>query len=150
MFCIYCGAELEDNARFCTKCGASQSAEASDRISRQEPAPSVGFVEAVKLYFRNFANFSGRSRRSEYWYACLFTVLLGFVVGLIAPDLVDILSLVFLIPSIAVAVRRLHDIGKGGAWYLLAFVPLVGSIILLVWYCRDSEGDNRWGPSPKY
>ena len=55
-----------------------------------------------------------------------------------------------LIPTIAISVRRLHDIGRPGTWYLLNLIPVVGSIILLVWYCQDSTGDNQWGSNPKY
>ncbi len=53
------------------------------------------------------------------------------------------------VPSFAVMARRLHDVGRSGWWYLIAFVPIAGAIVLLVWLCRDSTKDNRWGPSPK-
>lgn len=59
-------------------------------------------------------------------------------------------SLAVLLPGLAVAVRRLHDIGKSGLFYLFVFIPLVGAIILLVWFCKDSEpGANAYGPNPK-
>jgi uncharacterized membrane protein YhaH (DUF805 family) len=53
------------------------------------------------------------------------------------------------IPAFAVAVRRLHDIGKSGWFLLLNFIPLIGAIVLLVWLCRDSDSDNQYGPNPK-
>jgi uncharacterized membrane protein YhaH (DUF805 family) len=61
-----------------------------------------------------------------------------------------IYALVIFIPGLAVTVRRLHDVGKSGWWYLLAFIPLIGAIILLVWFCTDSQaGTNKWGANPK-
>lgn len=115
-----------------------------------QPKPSVGFGEAVKLYFTNYANFSGRSRRSEYWYVMLFEFLVGLVLGLL-PALTWIWSIATFIPSLALSVRRLHDLGKSGWWLLIALIPLVGSIILLVWECTDSDPrPNQYGPSPKY
>ena len=127
-----------------------------------QPLPSVSFVEAVKSGFRNYANFSGRARRSEYWYWVLFTVLgtlvFSFIGGMIFHTedggvniLQSIFSLATLVPGLSISWRRLHDIGKSGGWYFLGLIPLVGSIILLIWYCKDGEpGDNQFGPSPKY
>jgi len=125
--------------------------------------PSVGFLEAGKLYVRNATNFSGRSRRSEYWMAVLFLLAVNlagsFVMGLIIGLLGDVGSLIAglvyliwgvlcLVASLSLCVRRLHDTGRSGWWYLLSLVPF-GSIVLLVWYCMDSTGDNQWGPNPK-
>ena len=58
-------------------------------------------------------------------------------------------SLATLVPQIAITIRRLHDIGKSGWYYLIGLIPLVGGIILLVWMCQDSTEDNQWGPNPK-
>ena len=107
-------------------------------------------------FWKNYVNFSGRSRRAAYWYVVLMTFIIGIVLSLLAyaaPTL-SILSSIYglasLIPSIAICVRRLHDIGKSGWWYLLVFVPLVGAIILLVWFIREGDhGDNLYGPDPK-
>ena len=110
---------------------------------------SVSFVEAIKLYFARFTDFSTRSRRSEYWWVCLFNFIVGFVIGLIAPDLSWIWSLVTLVPTLALCIRRLHDTGRSGWFYLMILIPLVGSIILIVFFCQDSAPDNRWGPNPK-
>ncbi len=57
--------------------------------------------------------------------------------------------LVGFVPSYAVMIRRLHDIGRSGWWYLIAFIPIIGAIVLFIWLCKDSTGDNRWGPNPK-
>ena len=110
---------------------------------------SVTFGEAIRLFFVRYTDFSTRSRRSEYWYATLFNYVLGYAVGLLVPSLGWILVLATMIPSIAICVRRLHDVGKSGWFYLLNLIPFVGSIILLVWFCQDSGPDNRWGPNPK-
>ena len=122
----------------------------------------VDFGEAIKLYFQNYVNFNGRSTRSEYWFAALFIFIVGFCVGMIEGMLslttgTDIeffstlLELAFMIPSLAIGIRRLHDIGKSGTWVLLNLIPIVGSIILIVWFCKPSVGQNQWGyaASPK-
>lgn len=123
-----------------------------------------------KVVFENYANFSGRARRSEYWYFTLFNIIIFvplvilFVVFADSGGNSEAISLIFMIffiiaalalfiPSIAVAVRRLHDTGKSGWWYLIGVIPIVsyvGSIVLLVFYCMDSEPDsNKWGLNPK-
>ena len=114
-------------------------------------ANSVSFIEAIKLFFRNFTNFNGRSRRSEYWWVCLFNMIVSTAITMILPDIAWIWSVVIFVPTLSLCVRRLHDIGKSGWWYLIALIPLVGAIILIIWFCKDSSPDaNQWGPSPKY
>lgn len=116
------------------------------------------FLEALKKY----AVFSGRSRRKEYWYFALFYVIISIVLVLIdtllgtfSPSaniglLSGIWTLAMLIPSIAVSVRRLHDIDRTGWWVLIALVPVIGTIILLIFAVLDgTPGDNQYGPSPK-
>ena len=105
---------------------------------------SMGFSQAVKSVFSNYANFSGRARRSEYWYFVLFSLIISLI-----PIVNLIVGLISIIPGIAVCVRRLHDIGKSGWWLLLCLIPIV-NLILLVWYCTDSQpGENQWGANPK-
>jgi len=114
------------------------------------------------LALKKYAEFSGRSQRSEYWFFilfyCLILIALVFVdtmTGLInAAYGIGLLSGVFglamLIPSISVAVRRLHDIGRTGWWILIGLVPLIGFIVLLIFYVQDSQpGTNAYGPNPK-
>jgi uncharacterized membrane protein YhaH (DUF805 family) len=113
------------------------------------------------LALQKYATFSGRSRRREYWFFVLFYVIifvaLDFVddlIGLRNARGVGILSglfaLAMLIPSLAVAVRRLHDIGRTGWWLLIGIVPLIGPIVLLVFALLDSQpGANDYGPNPK-
>ena len=107
----------------------------------------ISIVEATKLFFVRYADFNGRSRRSEFWWAQLTVGILGSIIGI--PNLSWIWSLAVLVPSIAISLRRLHDIGKSGVWYLINFVPLVGQIIFIVLACKDSAEDNQWGPNPK-
>ena len=111
---------------------------------------------------QHYADFNGRARRSEYWYFVLFnfivSILIGLSLGVIA-GLLNVPALVYLaylwslavfIPSLAVSVRRLHDIGRSGWWLLLSLIPLVGSIILIIWCCFDSQpGANQYGSNPK-
>ena len=117
------------------------------------------FSQAVQTCFSKYATFSGRARRSEFWYFVLFNMLVSFVLGIIGrliggenlqSTLSGLWSLAILIPCLAVWWRRLHDIGKSGAWWFLGLIPLVGWIILLVWACQDSKpGENQYGPNPK-
>ena len=108
---------------------------------------------------RKYAVFTGRARRSEYWWFTLCNLIIIVVLSVIGnmmggqsgqQTLAGIYSLAVLIPGVAVGVRRLHDVGKSGWWYLLVFVPIVGGLVLLFWFIQDSEpGDNQWGPNPK-
>jgi len=114
---------------------------------------------------KQYADFSGRARRKEYWMFTLFNVVilipLYLIVvagaalgsnGLVAIGAILYIGYAFaiIIPSLAVCVRRLHDIGKSGWYYLIGFIPLVGAIILIVWFCTDSQtGENEWGSNPK-
>jgi uncharacterized membrane protein YhaH (DUF805 family) len=105
---------------------------------------------------KQYADFGGRARRKEYWMFVLFNViiivLLAAIDAALGTDgiLMILYSLAVLIPSIAVAVRRLHDTGRSGWWVLIDFVPLIGPIWLLVLMVLDSQpGENQYGPNPK-
>lgn len=109
----------------------------------------MGFMEAVKACFAKYATFDGRACRSEYWYWVLFNFLVGIFLGWI-PYLGTILSILFILPSIAVSVRRLHDIGKSGWWYLLSIIPIIGWVAMIYFCVLDSQpGVNQYGPNPK-
>ncbi len=105
----------------------------------------VSFGESIKLFFKNYANFTGRATKAEYWWACLFVSIVSFCASLI-PYAGLISTCVFLIPSLSVAIRRLHDTGKSWVYILIALIPLAGPIILIVQYCKNSVSDNQWGP----
>ena len=109
------------------------------------PGPNNGdvdFMTAIKLFFRNYTNFKGRASKSEYWWVMLFTLIIGII-----PIVGSILSLLCLVPGIAVALRRLHDTGKSGTYYFMVLIPLVGPILLLVQMLKESDGDNMYGPA---
>lgn len=116
------------------------------------------FLGALKKY----ATFSGRAQRAEYWYFILFYILI--FIGLSIIDgitgtfsakvgiglLSGLYSLAILIPSLAVGVRRLHDTGRSGWWLLIGIIPLIGAIVLIIFFVQDSaSGDNLYGPNPK-
>ncbi|MCC5885858.1 MAG: DUF805 domain-containing protein [Gammaproteobacteria bacterium] len=109
------------------------------------------YLDVLKKY----AVFEGRARRMEFWMFALFhiiaIVLLGIVDALIGtPILAPLYSLAVLIPSIAVTVRRLHDIDYVGWWFFIAFVPVVGGLILLIFMVLPgTAGNNRFGSNPK-
>lgn len=115
-----------------------------------------------KVVFENYANFKGRARRSEYWYF----LLANFIVSVIAAIIDNVAGLNFaplpygwlyfanallvIIPGLAVAVRRLHDVGKSGWFFFIILIPLIGSIWLLVLFCTEgTQGTNEYGPDPK-
>lgn len=113
---------------------------------------------------RQYADFGGRARRTEFWMFTLFNAIISVVLMIIdysagltygeramsSGVLGTIYSLAVLIPTIAVAVRRLHDTGRSGWWILISLIPIIGAIILIVWYCGDGQpGHNQWGPNPK-
>jgi uncharacterized membrane protein YhaH (DUF805 family) len=124
-------------------------------------APSTRKENAMHWYLhvlRNYAQFDGRSRRSEYWYFFLFNVIVAVVLGIADGVLRKILGfgmlgmlygLAVLVPGIAVSIRRLHDTDRSGWWLLLAFVPIVD--LVLIWFmAQDSNaGTNRYGQNPK-
>jgi len=120
----------------------------------------MNFGEAIVSGLRNYFNFSGRALRSEFWFFMLFCVLVpivGSVVDLfLFPTLareglgpiVVISNLALLVPSIAVAARRLHDIDRTG-WWLLITLTIIGNIWLIIWFCtKGTAGRNRFGPDP--
>ena len=110
------------------------------------------FVDVLR---NKYADFNGRARRSEYWYFVLFNSLISMAVGLVAGLIgLDWLSYIYTlalcVPSIAVGVRRLHDIGKSGWWLLISFVPLIGAIWLIILMVKEGDhGSNAYGPDPK-
>ena len=115
----------------------------------------MSFIDAIKSCLSQYVNFNGRARRSEYWWYELAYLICSIIINTIAKItgiglLATIFNLALLVPSLAVCVRRLHDIGKRWPWLLIAFIPIIGEIWLIVLYCKDSvPGDNEFGPNPK-
>ena len=117
----------------------------------------MSFVDAIRSGFTQYVGFAGRARRSEFWYFYLFTILASIVASILQRALTNsqngiitaIVGLALVLPSLAVAVRRLHDTSRSGWWLFIVIIPVVGAIILIVWWVQDSQGDNQYGPSPK-
>lgn len=131
------------------------------------------FMEAVRSGFSKYVTFSGRARRSEFWFWTLFAIIISVVAmlvdGMIFPDLMTaqvtdagasfqsqggpislVVSLGLLLPGLAMAVRRLHDTDRSGWWLLIGLIPLIGLIVLIVWYVTEgTKGPNRFGADPK-
>jgi uncharacterized membrane protein YhaH (DUF805 family) len=111
----------------------------------------MNFGQAVSSCFSNYATFSGRATRSEYWYWCLFLVV-GSICALVADGLIIgdletapinlIFTLATLLPGLAVSVRRLHDINKSGWWLLITFTG-IGIFLLMYWVCLPSKEDEE-------
>ena len=112
-------------------------------------------IDAYVRCIRNYANFKGRSTRSDYWYAYLANILVGFILGFIggflnSPELTSTIALVYglfmMIPGFALFVRRMHDINKSGWAWLWFFLPFVGWIVVLVFLCTKSVNEgNKYG-----
>jgi uncharacterized membrane protein YhaH (DUF805 family) len=124
----------------------------------------MSFGEAVLSVYRNYANFSGRATRAEFWWFILFyvavslffTILLtalirpgGSTVYTIGFSALALFYLLTVIPYIAVAVRRLHDTDRSGWWLLLGFIPFGGLVLIVLWAQSGTPGPNRYGPDPR-
>jgi uncharacterized membrane protein YhaH (DUF805 family) len=116
------------------------------------------FIGAIKDALARFVDFKTRSTRSQFWWwvlgYLLISIVAGFIdgaIGMSGSDPVGLLvSVVLLLPSIAVSIRRLHDIGRTGWWLLLMLLPIIGSIVLLVFYCTKTQpAANQWGSPPR-
>lgn len=113
---------------------------------------NYGLVDWTKKCLQNYANFNGRARRKEYWFFYLATIIVGFIAGIIDGLLGTegiiggIITLAVFIPTLAVSVRRLHDIDKSGWWIFINLIPIIGWIIFLVWLATDTKPHaNQWG-----
>ena len=130
-----------------------------------------------KVVFNNYVNFTGRARRAEFWYFYLMQIIINFafmafffifvaiggafsepnsdlspiaIVGFLFYGLIIIYSLATFLPHLAVTVRRLHDINKSGWYYFISFIPIVGTILLIVWLATEGDsGKNNYGDNPK-
>ena len=129
------------------------------------------FLEAIQTCIvKKYCDFEGRASRSEFWWYMLGYIIVSyawsFIIGLITGASVmagmdgefhfsalQLLSYVpaiaLLLPTLGVSVRRLHDIGKSGWWYLISFICCIGTLVLIYFYVQDSDGDNEYGPRPQ-
>ena len=108
----------------------------------------VSFGGAIKLFFKNYVKFTGRSTRSEFWWAYLFNGLVSLV-GYFIPVLGLLVGLGFMLPGLSLSVRRLHDAGKSWTYLFMGLIPIAGAIILLIQFCKESDADNQWGPAAR-
>ena len=117
----------------------------------------MNFWEAFTSAFKNYATFNGRASRSEFWYFFLFSVLISLIAQQLdfamhqseSGAISGIVTIVLLVPGIALQVRRLHDIGKSGWWFFLNLIPLLGQIALIVFSCMRGHAEtNRYGDNP--
>lgn len=119
------------------------------------PANREPMMEWYLKVLRQYVDFAGRARRKEYWMFTLVSVIISLVLAILDNVLrIGILGLVYslavLLPSLAVGVRRLHDTGRSGWWLLLSLIPLIGAIVLVVFFATEGERQpNAYGPDPK-
>jgi uncharacterized membrane protein YhaH (DUF805 family) len=138
-------------------CGVAPGLLANRYFQKEEK-----IVDWYLLVLKKYLVFEGRARRKEYWYFVLFNILAGITLGIIDnvtgtlnPEtgvglLSGLYSLAVLIPTIAVSIRRLHDTDRSGWWLLIALIPLIGGLVLLVFFVLDgTPGTNQYGPNPK-
>ena len=171
-YCPSCGTQNAGGAAFCVNCGSNQAPTATasqpnfmpadDGSGEMSPSLMGAFGHCV---FQNYANFTGRASRTEYWGFCLglvaylvTAVILAVMAGSADSDLAMGVGIIFgigylglLLPMLSCCVRRLHDTGRSGWWYMITFVPYVGSFILLVFTVLPSEHQaNQWGGVPRH
>ena len=130
----------------------------SGMVNNHSAEANYGIMDWFKKGLRNYTNFSGRARRKEYWYFVL--VQMGLVIIAMILDAIIfnsetglfyiVVALGLFLPGLAVTIRRLHDTSRSGWWFLLSILPLIGSIILLVFLASDTKLEtNQWGPPAK-
>lgn len=130
----------------------------SGMVNNHSAEANYGIMDWFKKGLRNYANFSGRARRKEYWYFVL--VQMGLVIIAMILDAIIfnsetglfyiVVALGLFLPGLAVTIRRLHDTSRSGWWFLISILPLIGSIILLVFLASDTKFEtNQWGPPAK-
>ncbi|MFT5721359.1 MAG: uncharacterized membrane protein YhaH (DUF805 family) [Motiliproteus sp.] len=161
MECKYCKEEIQEGAIKCKHCGSMLN----EPTAPQALAASFERLSPFGCYllaWKNYATFSGRTRRREYWFFILFNILVSIglsvidgVSGTFDPQagvglLGSLYTLAMIIPAIALGTRRLHDINRTGWWQLLMLVPLLGALVLIVFYATDTQLEpNQYGPNPK-
>jgi len=161
-YCSNCGTELRVGSVYCSNCGVN--VEQPTYTKNRSPK---GIFDYYKDELSKYATFSGRASLYEYWYFVLSNMIIGFVGSLALvvlsliiylitqnpyiPMIIYILvacgyGLYIVIPSVAIAIRRLHDQNKSGAWYLIVLIPYLGAIVLFIFMClRGTIGTNQYG-----
>ncbi len=140
-----------------------QNAYQSQAYQPVGPAKDMSFSDAITSFLSHYFDCRGRARRKEYWYVVLFNVIATLIFNVLSGifsngflhNLIHLLSVAYslalFIPGIMLSIRRMHDIGKGGAWLFICLIPIVGPLIFIYLCCKDSvPGTNQYGPNPKY
>jgi uncharacterized membrane protein YhaH (DUF805 family) len=153
MYCPNCGKQNPNNANFCLECGASIQSNTGYSGAIND-GRDMTFTESISTCFAKAFVFRGRASRAEYWWFALFNLLASMFAGMIdqssygEPSTVTaITNLVILFPSLAVNIRRLHDTGRSGWWYLI-ILTIIGIIPYFFWMISKSdERENKYGKS---
>src|SRR5262249_53764211 len=120
--------------------------------NQYEGSRRMSFSEAVRSGFDHYTDFDGRASRPAFWWWFLFGILVGIAAYILdaiigTAILSALVGLALLLPNISVGIRRLHDTGRTGWWILIGFIPLIGLIVLLVFYAQEGDpGENSYGP----
>lgn len=125
---------------------------AGTALQAGRPRPSVSFGQAISLFFKNYVAFNGRASRSEFWWVMLFTWLVNAILsgignaiggtgGTALTTVNGLWSLAILIPTLAISWRRLHDTGRSGGWWFINLIPIIGTIIFIVFTAGQSKPD---------
>lgn len=130
------------------------------------PYYGISFTGAIRRFFKKYATFSGRASRSEFWWWYLASIIVGIILNILSSatgggmggrmtagsSVVQIISglwsLATIVPGLAIIWRRLHDTNRSGAWFFLIFIPLVGIIILIVWWASASKPEGQRFDTP--
>ncbi len=107
----------------------------------------MNFTQSISTCFSKYADFNGRASKSEYWWWFLFLILASAAAATVSDSLCDLFGIAVLLPSLAVATRRLHDTNRSGWWQLIELIPLIGFIIMIVWCVQDPVEPNRFSGS---
>ena len=99
----------------------------------------MNFQDAIRVCFKKYADFNGRAGRSEYWWFVLFIILVSLAISMVSRPLSGLFSLATLLPSLAAAARRLHDTGRSGWWQLIGLIPIIGTIVLIVFLAQEGK-----------
>ena len=150
VYCHDCFRSFDPATPLCPQCGAART-----RIENGSVTDGAGHLLTVCI--DRYVLCRGRAARKEFWRFSIVTMLIGFGADLVDAGWVDgspilgaVSGLVFLVPAVSMAVRRLHDLDLSGRWLWIILVPLAGVVMLMIWdISRGTEGANRFGPDPR-